>query len=235
MSNEFNNNPQNEAEKLIFGLLGTLEREVDPQITRLHLENRLRRNDVPRRRPLRLGFRLAALATALVIIGAWSSGLELTPYDDAQQISMLLPADFVPANYPHVLGIFSKYATELADVGGHSLVVDYEQNTEGRYVLELGIIGVDYGIANDWIRRVMEREVWLTGSPYSIDQPLVPYRVKVRDMLAYQMGDHSVIERNVVRAWQEMQGQDRSVIEPSDITLIGREKDYMRKVSMVGK
>lgn len=235
-SNDFNRNPQNEAEKLIFGLLGSLEREADPQIARQQLANRLR-TGTARRTPLRmrLGFRLAALAASLIIIGAWSSGLELQPYDDAQQISIELPKDFVKTNYPHLLGIFSNYATELAELGGHSLVVDYEQTEHGRYILELGIIGVNYAEANAWIRSVMEREAWLSGSPYSIDQPQVPYRVKVREMIAIKLGDRSAIERNVVQAWQQKQFRGKGTVDPSDIILIGRDKDYARKVSMVGK
>ncbi|MEZ5339473.1 MAG: hypothetical protein R3F46_14585 [bacterium] len=232
---DFNRNPQSEAERLIFGVFGQLEQEVDPQVTRLQLENRLRRGPAPRRHPahMRLGFRLAVLLAALVAIGAWSSGLELRPYDDAQQINLQLPADFQPVNYPHLLGILSKYSTELAEHGGHSLVVDYYENEYGRYTMQLGIIGVDYSEANSWFRSMMEREEWMQDCYYSFDQPLIPYRVRVRDMLAYRFGDREVIERNVVRAWQETQWLDKGAVNPSDITLIGREKDYMRKASMV--
>ncbi|MCB1221796.1 MAG: hypothetical protein H7A35_07960 [Planctomycetales bacterium] len=234
MNNEFNKNPQSEAEKLIFGVFERLEKEVDPQISRLHLENMLKQE--PRRRPqgsMRLGFRLAVLVMALAAVGAWSSTLTLAPYDDAQQINIQLPADFQPVNYPHVLGIISKYTPELAEHGGHSLVVDYYENEYGRYTMQLGIIGVDYSEANSWFRSVMEREEWMQDCYYSYDQPLIPYRVKVRDMIAYRMGDKSAIERNVVRAWQETQWLDKGAVNPSDITLIGREKDYMKKASMV--
>lgn len=232
---EYNRNPQNEAERLIHGLFGSLEQEVDPQISRLQLENKLRRAPEPKRHPahMRLGFRLATLVVALVAIGAWSSTLTLAPYDDAQQINIQLPADFQPVNYPHVLGILSNYTPELAEHGGHSLVVDYHENEYGRYTLQLGIIGVDYSEANAWFRSLMEREEWLQDSYYSFDQPLIPYRVKVAEMLAFRMGDRSAIERNVVNAWQESQWLDKDAVNPSDIMLIGREKDYMRKASMV--
>ncbi len=182
---------------------------------------------------MRLGFRLAAVFAAMLIIGAWTSGLELTPYDDGQQITMELPADFTPAYYPHLLGKFAKYSTELHEVGGHSLVVDYEQTEDGHYHLQLGILGVNYSEANTWIRSVMERDPSLAAA-YEIDQPLMPYRLKVKDMLAYKLGRKEAIERNVVVAWQQSQLSVDGSLKPRDILIIGREKDYMRKVSMLG-
>src|SRR5690606_30075561 len=174
---DFNRNPQNEAERLIFGVCHSLAREVDPQIARQQMANMLKHKKEPKRQGrMRIGFRLAALAAALLAIGAWSSTLELAPYDDAQQINIQMPADFQPVNYPHVLGIISKYTPELAQYGGHSLVVDYYENEYGRYTMQLGIIGVDYSEANSWFRSVMEREEWMQDCYYSYDQPLIPYR-----------------------------------------------------------
>lgn len=221
------------AERLIGEVFAGREREADPQIARLHLEHRLnsarqRRGAVRQQRLVRTSLKVTAFLLGLLILGGWASNLELPAWDDGQRITLRLPADFVPAAYPHWVAIFANHATELAGSGGHSLVVDYKSNADGSYSLELGLLGVDYSHANEWLRGVMEEVAELEGTPYAITQPLVPYRVSVREMLAFRLLGHSeAVERNVVRAW--LATGDK----PRHIYLIAQPKDYAKRISML--
>ena len=146
---------------------------------------------------------------------------------DAQQITIAMPDSFSPGSYPHWVAVFANHSDSLQQAGGHSLVVDYVKDADGRYYLKLGIIGIGYTEANEWIRAVMAKVPEIDGTPYALTQPLVPYRVTVRDMIAYGLGSTEAVERNVALAWLE------SGSRPKHIYLISRPKEYAERVSNV--
>ncbi|MCH7472696.1 hypothetical protein IIA79_07075 [bacterium] len=185
----------------------------------------------PRQPRVRNLITVLAFITGLMLLGGWASGLSLQALEDGQQITVELPESFVPASYPFWVARISKYSAELKDKGGHSLIIDYAQDESGRYYLELGILGIDYSEANDWVRHVMKQVPELSGRPYAITQPLVPYWVSVREMVAFKLGDTEVIERNVVRAWMASRERPSS---SGIIYIIARPSDSPpRRVSMV--
>jgi len=227
----FDRNPSSSAERLVTEVFAGRAAEADVPMARLHLETRFRtareqRRGQQQQRLVRTSIKVAAFVTALFVLGGWASGLELPSWDDGQRITLQLPADFVPAAYPHWVAIFANHAAELGKSGGHSLVVDYKIGSDNSYYLELGLLGVDYSRANEWVRSVMSDVPELSGTPYAITQPLVPYRVSVREMVAFRLFGHSEsVERNVVRAW--LATGDR----PRHIYLIAQPKDYAKRVS----
>lgn len=222
---EFDARPHNAAEKLISDVFASRAAEADSQIARLRLENRLRRREVRPR--VRNWLKAAAVVTALVVLGGWASGLPLPSYGDAQQITIAMPDSFSPGSYPRWVAIFANQSASLQAAGGHSLVVDYVQDEDGQYYLKLGIIGIGYTEANEWIRDVMSKVPEIDGEPYALTQPLVPYTITVREMIAYSLGSTEAVERNVARAWLE------SGSSPKHIYLITRPKEYAERVSNV--
>jgi len=225
---EYNTNPQSDAERLICEMFAQREAAADPQIARLHFENRL--GSLKRTR-VRAGLKIAAFFSALLLLGGWATNLQLPAWDDGQQITIKLPDSFSPSQYPHWVAVVVNHSGELGAYGGHSLVVDYREGKDGKFYLVLGLIGVDYARANEWIRGVMARVPDLRGTPYGITQPMLPYRITVGDMLAFRLGSNEAVERNVLRAWKAI-GET-----PSDrrgfLYLIARPTDYAKRVSLV--
>lgn len=226
---KYDSAPDSLAEKLISTVFAGREREADPVIARLRLERALAMQPV--RRPLvRNTIKVAAFLLGLVLLGSWASGLSVQAWDDGQQITLQLPAEFTPGAYPFWVAIFANNARSLSEQGGHSLVVDYFQGRDSSYYLQLGLLGIDYSKANEWLRQVMTAVPELHGIPYAITQPLVPYRVTIGDMLAYRLGDGNDEERSVVQAWAAAGQYPTST---SFIYLIARPKDYQKRVSVL--
>lgn len=225
---EYNRNPQSPAETLIAGVFAAREQAADPVIARLHLERQLAAAPRPRT-ALRVGLKLAAFLTALVLLGGWASTLPVPAWDNGQQIMLALPPSFAPVNYPHWVALFGKQANVLGQQGGHSLVIDYKQGQEGQYYLVLSLLGVTYAQANDWIRSVMA-DVPELQTQYSITQPILPYSMTVREMLSYKLGGRSVVERNVLRAWHYA---GERPTKNGFIYIMAQSSDYARRVSMV--
>jgi hypothetical protein len=223
--NNYDPQPQNAAERVISDVFGTRMAETDSQVARLRLDNQLKRRE--HRPRVRNWLKAAAFVTALVLLGGWASGLPLPAYGDAQQITIAMPDTFSPASYPRWVAIFANHSESLKEAGGHSLVVDYVQGPGSEYYLKLGIIGIGYSEANEWIRGVMADVPEIDGTPYALTQPLVPYTVTVRDMIAYSLGSTEAVERNVALAWLE------SGSNPKHIFLISRPKEYAERVSNV--
>lgn len=234
--NNYNPKPQNDAEKLIAGVFGTCEREATRQLSRMRLENLLKEAPAPRRPLVRNSLKVAMVMVGLLLIGAWASGLTVHSWDDAQQISIALPEDFTPAAYPYWVALLSNQSRSLSEDGGHSIVIDYKTGTDGRYYLELGILGVDYSSASEWMRELQGAIPELSGEPYAVTQPLVPYRATVSDMIAVQLGNPGLVERNVVEAWQLGRSGERPVQmgRNAQLYVIARPADYARRVSMIG-
>lgn len=196
---EYNRNPQSRSEELVAQVFAGRERSADPCIARLHFEHRLAEvHPSPR---VRNSIKVFAFLTTLLLIGSWAGNLSIPAIDDAQQISIEMPANFSADDYLHWTAIFANHAQVLKAAGGHSLVVDMAQDNSGELYLELGILGIDYSTANEWIRDVIKREPELRNSAYSITQPMVPYSLSVGDMVAFQLGSTQAVERNVVKAW----------------------------------
>jgi hypothetical protein len=226
--NDFNR-PQNEAEKLMWDVYSGRAQEAREQSSRLRLENMLRATQrPPQRRAMPLLLKIATFICALLVLGSWAGSLSVPGYDDGQQITIELPRGWVPAQYPYWVGLFSKHADGLLEHGGHSLVVDYSRNSDGSYYLQLGLIGVDYQQANEWIRSVMATVPDVNNATYSITQPMVRYRVRVADMIAYKLGSTEAIERNVVLAWLSTQHEN---LQARHVYLIAQPKDYAKRVS----
>lgn len=231
---DFNTKPENNAERLIRGVFDRLAGEADPVIARLQLENTLSRR--PRRRRVRTAIKVLAFITGLLVLGGWASGAPVIGWDDGQLITIEAPDSFIPASYPHWVGVFANHAEALEEHGGQSLIVDYRQGTDETYFLQLGIIGVSYSEANDWLRDVMRAVPELKGTPYTITQPLLPFRVSVREMVAFSLlGQTEAEERKVVEAWRAAEAQRQRVRmgRHAQIALIARTNDC-RRVSMVG-
>ena len=238
-----NGRPQNGAEKLVWDVFAGREEEARAQFSRLRLGNMLSAEPKQRRPRSSMLVKLAAFTCALFMLGSWAGNLSVPGYDDGQQITIELPADWVPDQYPFWAAVFSNHAEKLLDHGGHSLVVDYSQNGEGRYFIQLGLIGVDYQQANEWIRAVMDAEPEVGALQYSIDQPPVRYRVRVAEMIAFKLGSIETIERNVVLAWLSAQHpapRKASAQPPSEggmqvrhVYLIAQPQDYAKRVSML--
>ena len=213
MSN-FEKNDRSRAELLIDSVFRGREAEADTTIARLRLGHRL---DSVRPAPrLRNSIKVMAVLTGLLLLGSWASGLPVHSMDDAQQITLMLPGEWSIDQYNYYTALFANRSNELKELGGHSLVVDALSDAQGKYYLQLGILGINYTEANEWIRQVMIREPELVGSAYSITQPMVPYSLTVRDMLAFKLGSTIPIESNVVRAWYSVDKH------PSHIYLISR-------------
>jgi hypothetical protein len=225
---EFDIKPDGVAERLIAGVVRELSQRADPQIARLRLERRLK--NAPRRSHVSTAVKVLAFFTGLILLGGWASQQSFAPWDDGQLITLKAPAEFVPAEYPRWTAVFANHTEKLYNMGGHSLVVDYKQLDDGDYYFQLGIIGISYSEANDWLRGVMADVPALSGTPYSVTQPLLPYQLSVREMIAFDLfGDNLGEERKVVAAW-------RAAGEwPSHIYLIAKSKDYPRRVSMLGR
>jgi len=227
---EFQTKPDNAAEKLIQSVFAAREEESDPTIARLRFERRLSTN--PRQPRVRTAIKVAAFFTALLVLGGWAASLPVHPLEDGQQIALKLPQDFCTAEYPYWVAVLAKHSNRLSEQGGHSLIVDYVEAGEGEYYLHLGILGVDYTQANEWVRSVLKEVPALADSSYSITQPLVPYRTSVRNMLAFKLlGNTEIVERDVVRAWN---AAGDGLSSRSFIYLITRPADAARRVSMVG-
>jgi hypothetical protein len=227
---EPNFRPCNGAEALVRDVFEQLERDADPQIARLHLANRLRRGTEPRpRHVVRPVLRLTAFLAGLMLLGSWAGNLEFSGLGDGQQVTLHAPRDFNPCNYPHWVAVFASHSDELAQQGGHSLIVDYSRAEDGSYMFQLSLLGVDYSVANEWIRDVIGDTPELTGATYAVTQPLVSYGVSVKEMLAYKLGLGSAVERRVVEAW-EVSGNAPS--GNGMLYLIAQPKDYAQRVSM---
>jgi hypothetical protein len=213
--------------------------DADPKVARLRLERQLRTGQAPAapRPALRAAFAIAISLVALFIFGGWASTITIKPWDDAQQVTIALPADWTAANYPRLVALLRKESEVLYASGGTSLIVDYKRGRQGGYFLQLGVMGVDYQETNDWIRTVLRDLPELQGQSYSITQPLVPYSVTVGDMLAFRLAGHNTaVERNIVSAWQRRveSGPDNGRTSRNAVVyLIARDQDYARRVSMV--
>lgn len=227
--NEARHNPHSTAEKLIKDTFSVLEQRADPVIARLHFEHRLK-EQFPRRPRVRVWLKLAAYLTALVLLGGWATNMPLPAWDDGEQITFALPDSFTPSDYPHWVAVFANHADELRPAGGHGLVVDYKEGRDGAYYLELGLVGVGYAQANDWIRRTLSRIPELRGTPYAINQPVLPYRTTVGRMIAYKLGGRDAVERYVLEAWKDA-GENPS--KNGFVYVIARPSDYARRVSMI--
>lgn len=219
--------PESRAEELVWQVFRSREQEADVPIARLRLERQLAsapaRQTRPRVRPL---IKAAAFMVALLIIGGWATTLPVAGWDDGQQITVLMPDSFVPASYPYWVAVFSSRSEELGDTGAHSIVVDYKVGEQGEYYLQIGILGTNYSEANEWLRQVMGDIPELAGRPYTITQPLVPYRATVRDMLAHSLlGNTEQLEENVVRAWLS------NGTEPQHVYVVSRTVDYAKRVA----
>lgn len=224
--NDFNTKPDSSAEKLIAGLFDRLERETDQPIVRARLERQL--GIAPGRSRVGTAVKVLAFITGLLLLGSWASHAQVGGWDDGQMITVEAPDGFTPAAYPYWAGLFANHAKELQEHGAQSLVLDYKLGQDGTYFLQLGIIGVNYTEANSWLRDVMSATPELMDRQYSITQPLVPYNVSVREMIAFSfMGDTLAEERKVVAAWRAVGEQ------PQHIFLIAKTKDYARRVSML--
>lgn len=221
---EFNTKPVDTAEKLIGSVFGSLEREADPTIARLHFEHQLKRRQP--RRGTRTAIKVMAFLTGLILLAGWAGSQHVTPWDDGQLITFKAPADFEPSDYPHWMAIFANNSAELSDLGGHSLVVDYSRDASGCYYFQLGIIGISYTEANSWTRSVLSSVPDLEETQYAITQPLLPYRVSVREMVAFSLlGDSDSEERKVMEAWRAAGEQPRMIF------LVANTKDYAGDVS----
>jgi hypothetical protein len=222
---DFNAKPDGAAENLIGGLFSRLEGECNPRAARLRLERRL---DKPRRRRIGTAVKILAFVTGLLLLGGWASQAPVAGWDDGQLITIEAPDGFTPASYPYWAALFANHAQALEEHGGQSLVLDYRLGRNDDYYLQLGIIGVNYSEANAWLRDVMAETPALSNRPYTITQPLVPYNVSVREMIAFALlGDSSAEERKVVSAWRAA-GE-----RPQHIFLIAKTSDYARRVSML--
>jgi hypothetical protein len=222
------NSSSRSAEDLIFGVMGRLERESDPVIARLRLEHRLSQQE-PRPR-VRLALKLVAGMAALSLMAGWAVNLPVAAWEDGQQISIQLPDGFSPTHYPHWVAMVSKHSQALADQGAHSLVVDYQRDGDGGFILQLGILGINYSQANEWTRDVIAQVPELQHKPYAITQPRVSYQTSVKEMLAFRLGDSGTEQRNVVRAWQATNG---GLSRNGMVYLIAQPQDYAQRVSMV--
>jgi len=222
---EFNTNPANQAEKLISDVFGALEHEADPTIARLRFENKLALRPKPRRR-MNTTIKVLAFLTGLLLLASWAGSRNFSPWDDGQLITFRAPVDFVPSEYPHWMAIFANHSAELSDVGGHSLVVDYSQGRDGRYYFQLGIIGINYTEASSWVRKMLNDVPELNDESFTVTQPLLPYRVSVNEMIAFNLfGDTYSEEQKVMQAWRAAGEQPRVIF------LVAKTKDYQGKVS----
>jgi hypothetical protein len=222
---DFNAKPDSAAENLIGGLFTRLAGECNPRAARLRLERRLAQ---PPRRRIGTTVKILAFATGLLLLGGWASQAPVRGWDDGQLITIEAPDGFTPASYPYWAGLFANHAQALEEHGAQSLVLDYRRGRNDDYYLQLGIIGVNYSQANAWLRNVMSQTPALSTRPYTITQPLVPYNVSVREMIAFALlGDSSAEERKVVAAWRAA-GE-----RPQHIYLIAKTSDYARRVSML--
>ncbi len=223
---EYNGRPDNPAEKLISDVFGSLEREADPVIARLHLENRLRHGAQPRHRGISTTIKVLAFLTALLVLVSWAGTRDFSPWDDGQLITFRAPADFQPSDYPHWMAIFANHSAELSEVGGHSLVVDYSQGDNGRYYFQLGVIGINYTEATSWVRDLLTDIPEIQDETFTVTQPLLPYRVSVNEMIAFNLfGDTYSEEQKVMDAWRAAGEQPRVIF------LVAKTKDYQGKVS----
>lgn len=221
---DYNGKPDSAAERLIGDVFATLEREADPTIARLHLEKRLANRVKPPR--VRTGFTVLAFLAALLVFAGWAGNQSITPWDDGQLITFKAPVDFAPSDYPHWMAIFANHSAALAESGGHSLVVDYSRDAAGRFYFQLGIIGLSYTEANSWIRDVFAGVPELEDAQYAITQPILPYRVSVREMIAINLfGDAYAKERRVMDAWRAAGEQPRVIF------LVAKTKDHQGDVS----
>ena len=217
--------PESTAERLIGHVFSGREREADPDIARLRFERLLAES--PRKPRVRSWLKAAAFVTALIVLGGWATTLPVAGWDDGQQITVAMPASFTPSSYPYWVAVFANRADKLGLGEAHSLVVDYRVNEGGEYYLQLGILGTNYTQANEWVRGVMADVPELSGLPYSVTQPLVPYRCTVRDMLVYRvLGRTDVLERDVVEAWLSS-GEEL----PRHVFIVSRTADYAKRVS----
>jgi len=226
---EIDRAPQSAGEKLVQDTFAVLEREADPVIARLRFEHQLA-GPPPHRPRVRIWLKLAAYLTALVLLGGWATSMPLPAWDDGEQITLALPAGFAPSEYPHWVAVFANHADELRPVGGHGLVVDYKEGRDGTFYLELGLVGVGYAQANEWVRRTLSVIPELRGTPYAINQPVLPYRTTVGRMIAFHLGGREAVERYVLRSWKAA-GENPS--KNGFVYVIARPSDYARRVSMI--
>ena len=235
---EYDARPQGAAEELIAQVFKGRAADADAPMARLRLERQLRGKTAHRERPvLRAAFAVALSVCALFIFGGWAATCTLKPWDDAQQVTIALPATWAVSSYPRLIGQLRKESDLLYASGAHSLIVDYKRGQHGGYYLQLGILGVNYQAANDWTRATLKDVPELRGQGYSITQPIVPYSVTVGDMLAFRLAGHSTaVERNVVSAWQrrvETGSDGAGASRNAVVYLIARDQDYARRVSML--
>lgn len=203
---EFKRQPQSPAEELIHDVFGTLSREADSTVARQRLANQLRRGSedpapVTARPAMRPIFKVAAFLCGLLLLASWAGNIQIPGWNDGQQVVIQLPQNFRPDDYSRWVATFANRTDELSARGGHSLVVDYTLGSDSRFYLKLSILGVNYSQANEWVRDVMSSIPELDHTPYSVQQPMVPYTVSVKDMLAFQLGNTDGVERSVMRAW----------------------------------
>ncbi len=223
--NQMKQHIESTAERLIGHVFAGREREADPAIARLRFERLLAHK--PRQPRVRATLKVAAFFAALVVLGGWATTLPIASWDDGQQITISMPEDFSPASYPYWVAVFANRAGKLGLGEAHSLVVDYRIDQAGAYYLQLGVLGADYTKANEWVRDVMSDVPELAGQPYSITQPLVPYRCTVSDMIAYRvLGRSDQLERDVVQAWLAS-GEEL----PRHVYIVSRTSDYAKRVS----
>jgi len=222
---DFNAKPDTAAEALISGLFSRLEGECNPRAARLRLERRLHK---PPRRRIGTAVKILAFATGLLLLGGWASQAPVSGWDDGQLITIEAPDGFTPASYPYWAGLFANHAQALEQYGAQSLVLDYRRGHNDEYYLQLGIIGINYSQANSWLRNVMAARPVLSDRPYTITQPLVPYNVSVREMIAFALlGDSAAEERKVISAWRAA-GE-----RPQHIYLIAKTSDYAKRVNLL--
>lgn len=243
-----NYRPANDAEALIHGVFAHLEGEADPQIAQLRYENQLRRfveleksggnqfQGMRHRRPhghMRPAFKLLAVLASLFILASWAGEITLPGWDDGQQITVPLPDGFSQGEYMHWVALIANRSQNLADRGGHSLIVDMVPSRHGGYLLQLSVLGVDFTTANEWFREVLRQTPELAVSRYQITQPQVSYEITVREMLAYRLGNTDLMERRVVRAWT-LPGE--APTHKGMIYLIAADgENYPRRASMLRK
>ena len=201
---KLNMKPASGAERLLHQLFRDLEHEADAQIARQRYANLLRQSQRAPRHPLHMrgGFKAALVTAALALMGSWAGNIPVAGWDDGQQITIELPARFEPSSYPRWVATFANHSDELGAVGGHSLVVDYYGDGDGKYYIRLNVLGITYSAANEWVRSVTGEVPELNGAPYAITQPLVPFRKSIAEMLAYRLGPVDKVERSVVDAWR---------------------------------
>src|SRR5437762_2504680 len=102
----YDGRPQGPAEELIASVFQGRMTDADPQVARLRLERQLRGVHTAGHRPaLRTAYAIAISVCALFVLGGWATAITLKPWDDAQQVTIQLPAAWTATNYPRLVGM----------------------------------------------------------------------------------------------------------------------------------